>query len=199
MAAPPSTALGANLAQAETVSGPAVADDETLVAAYSRGDGRAFEALVRRHQERVMAIALRFCDDTDDAKEIAQRAFVQAMDKAQSWRGAGAFRGWLYRIAVNLAKNFRRDRAKLVREEEAPEPTAALDAEGALDRVRARERLRAAIAALPRRQREVVLLRVDADLPFAEIGSVLGITENAAKVSFHHALARLRAHLGEER
>jgi RNA polymerase sigma-70 factor, ECF subfamily len=56
--------------------------------------------------------------------------------------------------------------------------------------------VREAIAELPDRQREVVLLRIDGGLPFAEIGTALGITENAAKVSFHHGVRRLRERLG---
>jgi RNA polymerase sigma-70 factor (ECF subfamily) len=64
---------------------------------------------------------------------------------------------------------------------------------------RERERLvRAAVLELPRRQREVLNLRVDAGLSFAEVSDVLGITENAAKVSFHHATRALRDALARE-
>ena len=52
--------------------------------------------------------------------------------------------------------------------------------------------MRRAVLALPRRQREVLTLRVDAELPFADIAETLHITENAARVSFHHAVQRLR-------
>jgi RNA polymerase sigma-70 factor (ECF subfamily) len=62
-----------------------------------------------------------------------------------------------------------------------------------------RRLLRAALGRLPKRQREVVSLRIDAELSFAEIGESLGITENNAKVSFHHGVRRLRALLkGQE-
>jgi RNA polymerase sigma-70 factor (ECF subfamily) len=60
--------------------------------------------------------------------------------------------------------------------------------------------MRGAVLRLPSRQREVLTLRVDAELPFAEIAAVLDVTENAAKVAFHHATRRLRAEFagGEE-
>jgi RNA polymerase sigma-70 factor (ECF subfamily) len=58
-------------------------------------------------------------------------------------------------------------------------------------------RVRREVLRLPRRQREVLTLRVDAELPFAEIAETLGVTENAAKVSFHHATRRLRDALAE--
>jgi len=63
----------------------------------------------------------------------------------------------------------------------------------AMAREQDRVRLRRAVGALPRRQREVLTLRLDAELPFAEIAAALDITENAAKVAFHHATRRLRA------
>jgi len=68
----------------------------------------------------------------------------------------------------------------------------------AMERAQATARVRAAVLRLPRRQREVLTLRLDAELPFAEIGETLGITGNAAKVSFHLAARRLRAELGQE-
>jgi RNA polymerase sigma-70 factor (ECF subfamily) len=56
--------------------------------------------------------------------------------------------------------------------------------------------LRDAIGQLPRRQREVLLLRIDGDLPFAEVAAALDITEVNAKVNFHHAVQKLKALLG---
>jgi len=59
--------------------------------------------------------------------------------------------------------------------------------------------LREAIARLPRRQREVLLLRIDGDLPFAEVAATLGITEVNAKVNFHHAVQKLKGWLSRAR
>ena len=104
------------------------------------------------------------------------------------------------RIAVNLAKNHLRDETRWTR---APlgkvEPEAGgAAADEAIDRARAEVRVRRAVLRLPRRQREVLTLRIDGELPFAEIALALGITENAAKVNFHHATRRLVAAMKEE-
>jgi len=168
--------------------------DADLLDAFRAGDVRAFETLVRRYQRPVLAIARRFARDLDDAEDLAQRAFVNASQRAGGWRG-GTFKSWLFRIVVNLAKNHLRDIARFERSDEAqarePEPTAA-DAEDRIARAQEQGRLREAVARLPRRQREVLLLRIDGDLPFAEIARTLQITEVNAKVNFHHAVQKLK-------
>jgi RNA polymerase sigma-70 factor (ECF subfamily) len=168
--------------------------DAELLAAFGAGDVRAFETLVRRYQRPVLAIARRFARDQDDAEDLAQRAFINASQRAGGWRG-GSFKSWLFRIAVNLAKNHLRDTARFDRSEEAQErerQSTDPDAEARLARAQQQRALRQAVARLPRRQREVLLLRIDADLPFAEIAGALGITEVNAKVNFHHAVQNLK-------
>jgi len=168
--------------------------DAELLEAFRAGDAKAFELLVRRYQRPVLSIARRFSADLDDAEDLAQRAFINASERAEGWRG-GSFKSWLFRIVVNLAKNHVRDTARFDRSEEAQEQEAAPTESNAHERLEARERqavLREAVAKLPKRQREVLLLRIDGDLPFAEIASTLGITEVNAKVNFHHAVQKLK-------
>ena len=96
---------------------------------------------------------------------------------------------------VNLAKNHLRDMARFDRSDEAQEREAEPTAPDVEERIAAAQQqraLREAVAKLPRRQREVLLLRIDGDLPFAEIASTLGITEVNAKVNFHHAVQNLK-------
>src|SRR5437868_4588342 len=93
--------------------------DEELLAAFRDGDARAFESLVRRYQRPVLSIARRFAD-SDDAEDLAQRAFINAAQRAGGWRG-GSFKSWLFRIVVNLAKNHVRDTARFDRSESATE------------------------------------------------------------------------------
>jgi RNA polymerase sigma-70 factor (ECF subfamily) len=177
------------------------ASDAELLEAFRAGDAKAFEALVRRYQRPVLAIARRFARDGDDAEDLAQRAFINASERAEGWRG-GSFKSWLFRIVVNLAKNHVRDVSRFDRSEAAqehePEPTAS-DAHGRLEAREQQEALRNAVARLPKRQREVLLLRIDGDIPFAEIASTLGITEVNAKVNFHHAVQKLKALLKADR
>src|SRR2546422_10870579 len=88
--------------------------DAELLAAFRDGDSRAFEALVRRYQRPILAIARRFARDEDDAEDLAQRAFINASERVTGWRG-GSFKSWLFRIVVNLAKNHLRDIARFDR------------------------------------------------------------------------------------
>lgn len=182
------------------------ATDEALVAAFFVGEDRAFGDLVRRHEKLVLSLVRRYARTPEDANDLAQRTFLRAFEAARRAiakgdREAFSFRRWVVRIALNIAKNHLRDerrygRAPLeslgVREAEPPV------APEAIERTQLERRLRVAIAKLPRRQREVLTLRIDAELPFAEIAATLEISENAAKVTFHHAARRLRAVMGEE-
>lgn len=195
-------------ASAASSPGP---EDDALVAAFLVGDDQAFGELVRRNESMVLAIVRRWTRSPDDARDLAQRTFLRAFEAARRalrrgrrpgpGEGPGVpFRRWLVRIAVNLSKNHARDEARrarvplsVVRNEEPAAQTAAPPDE--LQKAEQAEKLRREVALLPRRQREVLSLRLDAELPFAEIAQALGITENNAKVTFHHAARKLRAAL----
>jgi len=183
------------------VAGGAEGDraDEPLVRAFLAGDEQAFGDLVRRHERTVLAIVRRYAGGSDEARDLAQRAFLRAFLAAKRTRtlrakGPVPFRAWLLRIAVNLGKNHVRDARRwrrapveaALREGVPPVGTAALE------RAERERAVRAAVLALPRRQREVLTLRIDAELSFKEIAAVLAITENNAKVHFHYAARRLR-------
>jgi RNA polymerase sigma-70 factor (ECF subfamily) len=180
-------------------------DEDALMGAWLVGDATAFGELVRRHQPLVLAIVRRYAATSDDARDLSQRTFLKAFESARRVLARGTrngvpFKRWLIRVAVNLAKNHRRDAGRWT---SAPVEAERLAASGtpapeALERAETAARVRRAVLDLPRRQREVLTLRLDAELPFAEIGAALGITENAAKVSFHGAARRLRAELGQE-
>ena len=174
-------------------------EDAELLQAFKNGEVKAFEELVRRYQRPVLAIARRFARDLDDAEDLAQRAFINASQRAGSWRG-GSFKSWLFRIVVNLSKNHVRDTARFDKREDASEehPPVESSAEQRIEQAQQSKALREAVARLPRRQREVLLLRIDGDLPFAEIAQTLGISEVNAKVNFHHAVQKLKAWLKPE-
>jgi len=195
---------------ASPASGQAAGDraaDEALLAAFLVGDDDAFGELVRRYERLVVSIVRRYTRTPEDARDLAQRTFLRAFVAARRTlgrdpQGAFPFRRWLVRVAVNLAKNHLRnelrfDRAGASLRALGPAEAPPVGADQLLRAERA-ARLRAEVLRLPRRQREVLTLRIDAELPFAEIAEVLGITENAAKVTFHHGSRRLREALGRE-
>lgn len=176
--------------------------DEDLCRAFLDGDEAAFGVLVERHRALVFSLVRRFTARPEDAADLVQQAFLRALESSRrvfgrwSPRGETPFRAWLVRIALNLAKNHARQGSRwrmagLVEVEDAAVDPAE-SAQQALERAEAERRLREAVLALPRRQREVMTLRVDGGLPFKDIAETLGITETNAKVQFHHAVKRLK-------
>jgi RNA polymerase sigma-70 factor (ECF subfamily) len=181
--------------------------DTELCRAFIAGDEAAFGELIRRHQDLVFEIVRRYTARADDARDLSQRAFLKAFQAARrALRRLGGsghipFRAWLLRIVINLGKNHARQERRWQRA-----PVDALDSTSAavpsaLDSLERSEReklTRVAVLQLPRGQREVLTLRIDGELAFAEIAQVLGISENNAKVHFHHAVKRLRALVAEK-
>src|SRR2546430_15713105 len=116
--------------------------DAELLAAFGSGDVRAFETLIRRYQRPVLAIARRFARDEDDAEDLAQRAFINASERAGGWRG-GSFKSWLFPLVGNPAKKHLRDTARLDPSEGAHEREGAPGGAPPEARVEAAQRARA--------------------------------------------------------
>jgi RNA polymerase sigma-70 factor (ECF subfamily) len=79
--------------------------DQQLVRRVQDGDRTAFDLLVRKYQHRVLKLVSRFVSDAAEAEDVAQEAFLKAYRALPSFRGESAFYTWLYRIAINTAKN----------------------------------------------------------------------------------------------
>ncbi|ENY73742.1 RNA polymerase sigma factor RpoE [Aeromonas diversa] len=80
--------------------------DEQLVERVQRGDKNAFNLLVRKYQHKVVNLVSRYVSNPGDVPDVAQEAFIKAYRSIGSFRGESAFYTWLYRIAVNTAKNY---------------------------------------------------------------------------------------------
>ena len=80
--------------------------DQILVERVKRGDKKAFDALVLKYQGRILNLVSRFVHEPGDAGDVAQEAFIKAYRALPGFRGESAFYTWLYRIAINTAKNY---------------------------------------------------------------------------------------------
>ena len=166
------------------------ADDGDLIAAHRSGDPKAFSQIVNRYQRQIHRLTLRWARDADEADELTQRTFLRLLAHIDDFQG-NQLKSYLFRIAANLCKNHLRDRTRLVFGLSIEPTTPTIEGE-ALEKKELRLLLRKLMTQLPTRQRQVVTLRIDGELPFSEVARTLGITENSAKVNFHHAVKRLR-------
>lgn len=172
--------------------------DVALVGRAQRGDRDAFTQLVRRHQRGMWHLARRYLRSDADASDATQQAFVRAYRALDGFRGEASVRSWLYRITINVALNLTRGRAREQPSELADDAlTVGAVGTAGLERGEQSARVRAAIAALPPKQKLVLELRIYDELPFREVATLAECTENAAKVNFHLAVKRLKALLAD--
>jgi RNA polymerase sigma-70 factor (ECF subfamily) len=83
----------------------AAVTDQQLVARVKKGDSRAFDLLVLKYQHKIFGLISRYVRDSDEVQDVAQEAFIKAYRALPNFRGDSAFYTWLYRIAINTAKN----------------------------------------------------------------------------------------------
>lgn len=79
--------------------------DQALVERVQKGDKRAFDLLVRKYQHKIVSVVSRYVSDWSEAQDVAQEAFIRAYRAIGSFRGDSAFYTWIYKIAINTAKN----------------------------------------------------------------------------------------------
>jgi RNA polymerase sigma-70 factor (ECF subfamily) len=173
-------------------------DDLECAARARGGDGKAFAALVTRHQGRIYRFLLRLLHSPDDALELTQDTFLHAYQGMAGWRPEATFKTWLFRIARNLAfDRLRRDKlvsfVELDEGTDPPDPSAGPEA-----LAETAERLRLLEGALQRlaaEHREVLLLREIEDLSYDEIAAVLNLNAGTVKSRIARARAALLAQL----
>jgi RNA polymerase sigma-70 factor (ECF subfamily) len=169
-------------------------DDRALVDACRAGRREAFDCLVVRHQRSIYRLCYRFVASHADATDLTQDVFLRAFRAIGGFKGEASVATWLYRIAVNLSLNkvgARAPRTEPVEEWNLP-PSAEPDAMSQMLATERAERVRAAVARLPKTQRATLVLRVYQDLSHQEIADVLGSSVSAVKTNFFHALRNLR-------
>ena len=179
---------------ADDASSAVAADpDRDVIERHRAGERGAFDELVRRHQRALWRVARRYVKNDADAADVVQQAFVRAFRAVDGFRGAATVRSWLFRITINTALNhvrdYRRERPDAIADDAL---TTTATGSHRIESAQTRDELRAAVAALPDKQRMVLELRVFDELSFREVAELADCTENAAKVNFHYAVKRLR-------
>lgn len=181
--------------------------DEELALALKNGDEAAFDALVRRHQGRLFAVAYRITGNREDALDVTQEAFLKAYRKIGAWQPSGGFLSWLLRLTSNQSIDHIRRRKRHQHERldetfrpESGEHPAEVSPEDTARQVRGLEidaRVRKAMEVLSPSQRQVFVLRHYEGMALADIAPVLGCTVGSVKVHLFRALKKLQAELGD--
>ncbi|MFZ5757498.1 MAG: RNA polymerase sigma factor RpoE [Pseudomonadota bacterium] len=158
--------------------------DQQLVLRVQQGDRRAFDLLVAKYQHKIISVIGRYVRNLDEAQDVAQDTFVRAWRALPNFRGDSAFFTWLYRIAINTAKNHLVARSRRppdtdvdIEDAQFLESADGLrDADTPLGHVLTREieeTVRRALEALPEEMRQAVMLREFDGLSYEEIAEVM--------------------------
>lgn len=176
--------------------------DRALVERVKTGDVAAFERLFSRHHERIYRFASRMCRHAQDAEDILQDTFLAAFRHARTFRGQARFTTWLYTIAANACRRTRRGNRPAVAADdtEADGPAAPVDdwtrrPDVQVMRKETRRAIADAVAALPKDQRLVLVLRDMEGLRAEEVSRIVGVGVPAVKSRLHRARLAVRDRL----
>jgi len=158
--------------------------DKELVRRVQKGDRHAFDLLFSRYQHKILNLVSRYLRDREDVEDVAQEAFIKAFRALPRFRGESAFYTWLYRIAINTAKNHIVARSRRppgvdvdVEDAEFMEGTDALRESESPEAALARDELSAAIdlaiSQLPDDLRSAVTLREFDGLSYEQIAEIM--------------------------
>lgn len=181
--------------------------DEELVAQSMRGDTDSFNQLILRWERPIYALAYRVLGREEEARDIVQETFLRAFRSIPNFRGQAKFSSWIYRIALNLCRDWiRRERrtpilptadgvdvVELAAEQEPAESIEDLVARHDLSRAVAE-----AMARLPEEQRTAIILKEYHGMTFQEIADLQGCPLSTVKTRLYQGLHVLRRHLHEQ-
>jgi RNA polymerase sigma-70 factor (ECF subfamily) len=172
------------------------AEDAQLVSSFLEGNRRAFEELMRAHEDRVLAVCLRILTNREAALDAVQETFITVYRKAQQFTGASAFSTWLYRVAVNTCydqlRRTRRHQAQPLPETNDPADARSEDALGSIE---LRPDLERALANVAPEFRVAVVLSDLEGLPLQAIAEALDVPIGTVKSRIFRGRRLLAEHL----
>ena len=170
-------------------------DDELMVDQIA-GDENALRVLVERWERPVFAFLVRMLGSPEEAEDLCQDTFISMIKASGRYRPDGKFQSWLFRIAGNLARS-RLRRRKILRwlpltAEQAETPAGDPDALARLTGREERHLVQGAVARLPDRQRQALVLKQYQDLSYQEIADAMGTSVSSVQMLLHRAMTTLR-------
>jgi RNA polymerase sigma-70 factor (ECF subfamily) len=180
--------------------------DEELVTRSIGGDADSFNQLVLRWERPIYALAYRTLGREEDARDVCQETFLRAYRALKGFRSEAKFSSWLYRIALNLCRDWiRRQRrtpvVQLPEDVDVMELAAEREPTDSIENVIARHDLtrlvERAMAKLPEEQRTAIILKEYHGMTFQEIADLSGCPLSTVKTRLYQGLAVLRRDLGK--
>lgn len=167
---------------------PALAFTEAMVRRAQNGDAEAFAELIEDQYDRIYRTAWRWCGNGHDAEDIAQDVCVRLGDAIKGFDGRSAFSSWVYRITLNMVRDWQRAGRRRGANVNAYAEITPTEAPPTQEDAAAHRDLWTAVRKLPEKQRDAVLLVYAEELNHAQAAEIMGIKE--ATVSFHVHEAR---------
>jgi len=174
--------------------------DEELVQLFKNGDNPnyAFNLIVRKYQERLYWMINRMVQNHDDTDDVIQNVFIKAWKALPKFREDANLYSWLYRIATNESITFINKRKKRGHTSEVNEMLPGSINANDPTESEILEKLEAAIATLPEKQRLVFHLKYYEEKKYSEISEALGTSVGSLKASYHHAVKKIEQFLTED-
>ena len=165
--------------------------DNELIKEFQEGKEAAFNELVDRYLSSTYGYITKFTNSKEEAEDLAQDVFIKMYKALKKFRFESEFKTYLYRANINMSNTYlRRNKWKnMLHLDQISEPEY-IDTTNE-DKWKRKE-LWNAIARLPKIQRMVVTMRTTENLPYKEIAKIMNISENSAKVNYHHAVESLK-------
>ena len=182
--------------------------DDELVARSMGGDAESFNQLILRWERPIYALAYRVIGREEDARDVCQETFLRAFRALPGFKGQAKFSSWLYRIALNLCRDWirRQRRAPVMQMPEGVEPGELIAETGPVESIEdlvSRRQLSAlveqAMALLPEEQRTAIILKEYHGMTFQEIADMQGCPLSTVKTRLYQGLSVLRRELAKDK
>jgi len=176
-------------------------NDNEILEEFTAGNSElAATSFVRKYQNFVFSVALRYLQSFDDAEDAAQETFIKALKGLQKFKGNSSLKTWLYRITTNVCNNMIRKKKVMSlfrssRNDYFNIADGALNPEETIERREFEEHFLKALNKLPEKQRETFALRYFEELTYEEISSMIGTSVGGLKANYYQATKKLAHYL----
>jgi len=174
--------------------------DSADVRSVLDGNTAAFENIVRRWQNPLINLAYRFCRDRHRAEDLAQDAFLHIYKQLDKFRGDAAFSTWIFSVSLNLYRSALRRRALIVESlDDLAEIADSYSYGLQIEQSEREELVRKAVAVLPPRYRDAIIIFYFRDKNLTEAAQILGVPEGTVKAWLHRGREILRRKLSGDK